>query len=85
MFIALRYSKFRMGMSTTGKVELTAVLYLFLSYKPNINDYSFNSKSLIMIYPTKCYHYENAVLTMLAVEKVEWLQFLPYFLLQAYN
>ena len=70
MFIALRYGKFniclllldkfRMGMSTTGKVELTAVLYLFLCCKPNINDL-IHTLLITNLYPTKCYHYENAV------------------------
>ena len=59
-----------MGMSTTEKVEMTAVLYLSLCCKPNINDLIYTAL-ITNHYPTKCYHYENAVLTMLASEKVE--------------
>ena len=52
MFIAIRCSKFRMGMSTTEKDELTAVLYLFLCCKPNINDLIHTALS-INHYPKK--------------------------------
>ena len=38
MFIAIRCSKFILGLSKTEKVELTEVLYLFLCCKPNIHD-----------------------------------------------
>ena len=57
-----------MGMSTTEKVELTAVLYLFLCCKANIYDFIHTALN-INHYPTKCYLYKNAVLTMSTTEK----------------